>query len=115
MACGNQGRDIFRDDADRLRWLKTLDEACQKTGWHVHAYVLMSNHYHLLVETPEGNLVAGMKWVSHRLKMEYYTRVTGAGATETETRTETKTNATTIDNEFGTFEITGYDPTVLYF
>ena len=78
MARGNQGRDIFRDDADRLRWLKTLDEACQKTGWHVHAYVLMSNHYHLLVETPEGNLVAGTKWVSHRLKMGHYTRVTQA-------------------------------------
>jgi REP element-mobilizing transposase RayT len=31
-------------------------------GWRVHAFVLMSNHYHLLVETPEGNLVAGMRW-----------------------------------------------------
>jgi REP element-mobilizing transposase RayT len=40
-----------------------MGEACAKTGWRIHAYVLMGNHYHLLVETPEGNLVAGMKWL----------------------------------------------------
>ena len=38
-------------------------ETCQKTGWRVHAYVLMGNHYHLLVETPEPNLSRGMKWL----------------------------------------------------
>jgi REP element-mobilizing transposase RayT len=43
--------------------LETLGEACTKTGWRIHAYVLMNNHYHLLVETPEGNLVSGMKWL----------------------------------------------------
>lgn len=43
-------------------FLSTLEEACLQTGWLVHAYVLMSNHYHLLLETPEANLVAGMKW-----------------------------------------------------
>ncbi|AKJ63425.1 Transposase [Kiritimatiella glycovorans] len=43
-------------------FLSTLEEACQQTGWRVHAYVLMSNHYHVLLETPEANLVAGMKW-----------------------------------------------------
>jgi REP element-mobilizing transposase RayT len=61
MARGNQGRSLFRDDEDRHRWLATLGEACAKTGWRVHAYVLMNNHYHLLLETPEANLVAGMK------------------------------------------------------
>ena len=44
-------------------FLDTLDEGCGKAGWRVHAYVLMGNHYHLLLETPEGNLVAGMKWL----------------------------------------------------
>ena len=44
MARGNRGQDIFRDDADRHTWLETLGEACEKTGWVVHAYVLMSNH-----------------------------------------------------------------------
>ena len=63
MARGNRAQAIFRDDQDRLGFLETLGEACEKTGWRVHAYVLMGNHYHLLVETPEGNLVAGMKWL----------------------------------------------------
>jgi REP element-mobilizing transposase RayT len=71
MARGNQGRAIFRDDEDRRRWLKTLAEACQKTGWQIHAYVLMGNHYHLLAETPEGNLVEGMKWLQAAYTQRY--------------------------------------------
>ena len=63
MSRGNQGREIFRDDEDRQLFLKTLDEACGKTGWAVHAYVLMGNHYHALLETPEANLIDGMKWL----------------------------------------------------
>ncbi len=63
MARGNQGQQVFIDDFDRTVWLETLGEACEKTGWIVHAYVLMGNHFHLLVETPEGNLVTGMKWL----------------------------------------------------
>ena len=42
---------------------KCLAEACEKTGWQIHAYVLMGNHYHLLLETPLANLVVGMKWL----------------------------------------------------
>ncbi len=53
---------IFRDAQDRQRFLQTLAEACQKTDWQVHAYCLMSNHFHFVVETPKANLVAGMKW-----------------------------------------------------
>jgi len=56
MARGNHRRDIFKDDPDRRRFLETLGEACGKTGWLVHAYVLMRNHYHLLLVTPESNL-----------------------------------------------------------
>ncbi len=63
MARGNQGQSIYKDDKDRFRFLDTLAEACEKTGWRVYAYVLMHNHYHLLISTPEGNLVAGMKWL----------------------------------------------------
>ena len=44
-------------------FLTTLGQACNKTGWRVHAYVLMGNHFHLLVETPESNLVSGMQWL----------------------------------------------------
>ena len=60
---GNNGADIFFGDEGREKWLDTLDECCVRSGWVVHAYVLMGNHYHLLLETPEGNLVDGMKWL----------------------------------------------------
>jgi putative transposase len=60
MARGNQGRAIFEDDRDRQRFLETLGASCEKTGWRVHAYVLMGNHYHLLIETPEPDPVVGM-------------------------------------------------------
>ena len=56
---GDRREKIFLDDVDRQDFLKTLAEACQKTNWQVHAYCLRPNHYHLVVETPEPNLVAG--------------------------------------------------------
>ncbi len=59
---GDRREPIFKDDSDRIRFLATLAEACEKTDWQVHAYCLMSNHFHLVVETPLGNLVDGMKW-----------------------------------------------------
>lgn len=62
MSRGNGGDAVFRSDADCELFLKTLDEVCVRCGWRIHAYVLMGNHYHLLLETPEVNLVAGMKW-----------------------------------------------------
>ena len=62
MSRGDRREPIFQDDADRRRWVETLGEACAKTGWQVHAYVLMPNHFHLVLETPRPNLVAGMKW-----------------------------------------------------
>jgi putative transposase len=62
MCRGNNGQDIFLTNDGRRLFLSSLGEACQQTGWRIHAYVLMSNHYHLLLETPEPNLVAGMKW-----------------------------------------------------
>src|SRR6266567_152441 len=61
---GDRREPIFKDDWDRQRFLDTLSQACQKTGWQVHAYCLMRNHFHLVMETPQANLVAGMKWLS---------------------------------------------------
>ena len=58
---GNAGEDIFRDDAGRVRFLKVLGVAVERFGWICHAYCLMTNHYHLLIETPEPNLSRGMK------------------------------------------------------
>jgi len=78
MCRGNNGQSIFepmlpvgfsneptvsvKNGSGQRLFLSTLEEACLQTGWRVHAYVLMSNHYHLLMETAEANLVAGMKW-----------------------------------------------------
>jgi REP element-mobilizing transposase RayT len=59
---GDRREAIFRDEGDRERFLATLGEVCARTGWRVHAFVLMTNHYHLLLETPQPNLVAGMRW-----------------------------------------------------
>lgn len=62
MNRGDRREAIFKDDKDRELFLETLGQACVKTGWQVHAYCLMPNHFHLVVETPQANLVAGMKW-----------------------------------------------------
>ena len=59
---GDRREAIFTDDVDRRRFVDTLGEVCGRTGWRVHALVLMSNHYHLLLQTPQANLVAGMRW-----------------------------------------------------
>jgi putative transposase len=59
---GDRRESIFRDDLDHQKFLTTLAEVCIKTDWQVHAYVLMQNHFHLVVETPNPNLAAGMKW-----------------------------------------------------
>ena len=58
MNRGDRRKPIFKDDADRQRFVATLAEAGAKTGWQVHAYVLMHNHLHLVVATPLPNLVA---------------------------------------------------------
>lgn len=62
MNRGDHREPIFVDDQDRQRFVATLGEACAKTSWQVHALCLMPNHFHLVVETPQPNLVAGMKW-----------------------------------------------------
>lgn len=74
MARGNRREDIFHDDDDRRIFLHTLSQACEMTGWRVHAWVLMSNHYHLFLQTPEPNLVAGMSWLQNTLTRRYNVR-----------------------------------------
>jgi REP element-mobilizing transposase RayT len=58
---GDRREAIFLDDKDRKIFLATLGEICQRNAWRVNAYVLMSNHYHLLVETPKANLMRGLQ------------------------------------------------------
>jgi REP element-mobilizing transposase RayT len=74
MARGNRRERIFRDDDDRRFFCETLGEACEQTGWKVHAWVLMTNHYHFMLETPEPNLVAGMQWLQNTYTRRYNSR-----------------------------------------
>lgn len=59
MSRGDRREDIFLNDIDRQDFLKTLAEAGQNTGWQVHSYCLMSNHFHLVVESSSAGLVFG--------------------------------------------------------
>jgi putative transposase len=60
---GNYRADIFKTEGAKAAFESCLFAACEKSGWRLHAYVLMRNHYHLALETPAGNLVAGMQWL----------------------------------------------------
>jgi len=60
-ARGDRRESIYEDDNDRLQWLDILSKACERYNWQVHAYCLMDNHYHVLLETAEGNLSKGMR------------------------------------------------------
>ena len=58
---GDGREDIFLSDEDRLAWLETLGEVCKRFNWVCHAYCQMTNHYHLVIETPDANLSKGMR------------------------------------------------------
>src|SRR6185369_17495364 len=62
MNRGDRREPIFVDDNDRNRFLASLSEVCAKTQWQIHAFCLISNHFHLVLESPQPNLVDGMKW-----------------------------------------------------
>jgi len=62
MCRGNRQESIFKDRSDHELFLRTLSEVRERCGWRIHAYVLMGNHYHILLETPDPNLVDGMRW-----------------------------------------------------
>ena len=63
MNRGDHRERIFITNGDRTCFLRTLGGACARTGWQVHAYCLMSNHFHLVLETPSPNLARGMQWL----------------------------------------------------
>jgi len=60
-ARGDRREDIFEDDGDRLMFLANLDQVTTQFNWICHAWCLMDNHYHLLIQTPDGNLSKGMR------------------------------------------------------
>lgn len=58
---GNARSEIVLDDEDRENWLELFNDVCYRFNWICHAYCLMSNHYHIIVETVESNLSKGMR------------------------------------------------------
>jgi REP element-mobilizing transposase RayT len=58
---GDRREDIYLDDGDRYLWLDVLDQTCRRFNWICHAWCQMTNHYHLVMETVEGNLSEGMR------------------------------------------------------
>ena len=63
-ARGDAREEIFADDADRERFLAILGATVLRLGWKCHAYCLMDNHYHLLIETPTAGLSQGMRQIN---------------------------------------------------
>jgi len=63
LSRGNERKEIFRDEKDHLRFLDTLGKMVERFKLEVHAYVLMKNHFHLLVHTKEANLSRAIQWL----------------------------------------------------
>ena len=65
---------MYRDVADREAWLEVLGNVCTRFNWVVHAYCQMTNHYHVLVETIDGNLSRGMRPLNGRSTQRFNRR-----------------------------------------
>lgn len=74
MCRGNHQEPVFKDNKDHEEFLDTLGEVVERMGWKLHAFVLMGNHYHLLIETPEANLVDGMRWFQSTYTQRFNSR-----------------------------------------
>jgi len=61
---GNQKLDIYLNEEDRLQWIEVLSTVCDRFNWRCHAWCMMDNHYHIIIETIEGNLSKGMRYLN---------------------------------------------------
>ena len=73
-ARGNERKAIYRDDADRQRFLETIEETVERFGLAIHAFCLMPNHYHLLLQTPRANLSAAAGWLQTTYSIRFNRR-----------------------------------------
>jgi putative transposase len=78
-ARGNRRAPIYADDADRTRFVSFLADAVQRFEWRCHAFCLMSNHFHLVLETPKASLAAGMQWLNGRYAQTFNRRHSQSG------------------------------------
>ena len=68
---GNEKKAVFKSDQDRINFLNTLQHVNSRYNWICHAYCLMTNHYHLVIETPEANLSSGMRQLNGIYTMRF--------------------------------------------
>jgi len=73
-ARGNAQGDVFVDDEDRRTFLSLLANTCNRHHWLCHAYCLMTNHYHLLIETQAATLSKGMKYLNGSYTQQFNRR-----------------------------------------
>src|SRR5262250_1418442 len=78
-ARGNERKAVYRDDSDRAHFLELLSENTERFALRVHAYVLMHNHFHLMVETPQANLSRAMHWLNLSYSVWFNRRHNRAG------------------------------------
>ena len=64
MNRGNAGEELFKNKRDRERFVECLETAGNRFSLRIHVYCLMSNHYHLLLETPDANLSRAVQWIN---------------------------------------------------
>jgi putative transposase len=69
---GNYRQDLFINEGAHRSFEKCLFEACEKCGWVLEGYCVMTNHFHLVIRTPKGNLVYGMKWLQSTFANRYH-------------------------------------------
>ena len=74
IARGNESKEIFTDKHDREKFLDYLKQQVMKYGIEIHSYCLMNNHYHLVIETPEGNLSKAMQFLQTSYSVFYNNR-----------------------------------------
>src|SRR5256885_2498511 len=72
---GNERKNIFRDDRDRHKFCELLGEMVERFNLTLHGFVLMDNHYHLVVELHETNLSRAMQWLNAKLWLLVHERV----------------------------------------
>jgi REP element-mobilizing transposase RayT len=73
-ARGNERKAIYRDDVDRRRFLETVEQTVERFAVVIHAYCLMPNHYHLLMQTPRANLSAAAGWLQTTYSVRFNRR-----------------------------------------
>ncbi|MEN6441417.1 MAG: transposase [Syntrophobacter sp.] len=77
-ARGNARMPIFEDEGDRVSFLQIAEDAIERFNWRCHSFCLMDNHYHLLLETIDGNLSVGMRHINGACTQRFNRILTGS-------------------------------------